>query len=173
MPFAVTHVLSSIICVDLYRDYIAKHRKHFTMHTLFIAGFAGLLPDIDIPLGKFLGLFGVELGHRTFTHTPFFGLLFLIPAFILWSMKNRKVAIYFFVTTFGIFTHLLLDYILSADMAGGVLLLYPFSYAEYSIGVLGSLTQIQTVQLYAAIDAVILMLWLWHEEGRHILYVFL
>jgi len=39
MPFAVTHVLSAIIFVDLFRDYIAKHKKYFTLHTVFIAGF--------------------------------------------------------------------------------------------------------------------------------------
>ena len=167
MTFAVTQVFTSLIAGDLHRDYISKHRKHFTLHTIFIAGFAGLLPDIDIPLGKFLELFGVELSHRTFTHTPFFALIFLIPAFILWGMNKKKVAVYFFVTTFGIFTHLLLDFVISPDMAGGVLLLYPFSYAQFSIGLLPNLNTIQTMQLFAAIDAVILMLWLWHEEWKH------
>jgi membrane-bound metal-dependent hydrolase YbcI (DUF457 family) len=167
MPFAVTHVLASIVSVDLYRDYIAKHRKYFTLHTIFIAGFAGLLPDIDIPLGKALELLGVEFAHRTFTHTPFFGLLFLIPAFILWNMKKKKVAMYFFVTTFGVFTHILLDYVLSPDGGSGLLLFYPLSYAGYSIGILGSQTVLQTVNLYAALDAIILLLWLWHEEWKH------
>ncbi len=50
MPFAVTHVLLTIILVGLYRDYVTKHQKYFTLHTVFIAGFSGLLPDIDIPL---------------------------------------------------------------------------------------------------------------------------
>ena len=71
MPLAVTHVITSIILVDLYRDYISRHRHYFTLHTVFIAGFAGLLPDIDILLGKVLGFFGEDIMHRTFTHTPF------------------------------------------------------------------------------------------------------
>jgi len=167
MPFAVTHVLTSIIFVDLYRDYIAKHKRYFTLHTIFIAGLAGLLPDIDIPLGTFLGLFGKELGHRTITHTPFFALLFLIPAIILWHHKKHKHAMYFFVTTFGILMHLLLDFLLVPDTAGGVLLFYPLSYADFSIGILGNITPLKTVNLFAAIDALILMLWLWHEEIKH------
>ena len=57
MPFAVTHVISSIILVDLYRDYVAKHKKYFTLHTVFIAGLAGLLPDIDLPLNWLLNFF--------------------------------------------------------------------------------------------------------------------
>src|SRR3989338_5223222 len=126
MPFAVTHVLSSIILVDLYRDYFAKHKKYFTLHTLFIAGFAGLLPDIDLPWGYLLNFFGIELGHRTITHTPLFGLIFLIPAIILWKNKKHKVAMYFFVAAFGVFTHIFLDYALTAD-AGSIMWLYPFS----------------------------------------------
>jgi hypothetical protein len=36
MALAVTHVLLTIIAVDLYRDYFMKkkYRKYFTMHTL-------------------------------------------------------------------------------------------------------------------------------------------
>ena len=167
MPFVVTHVLTSIISVDLYRDYVAKHKRYFTLHTIFIAGLAGLLPDIDIPLGAFLNLFGVELGHRTFTHTPFFALLFLIPAFFLWHHKKHRHAMYFFVTTLGIMIHLFLDYLLAPDLAGGVLLFYPFSYADFSIGILGDKTNLASMKLFAAIDAMILMLWLWHEEIKH------
>lgn len=167
MPFAVTHVLTSIISVDLYRDYVAKHKKYFTLHTIFIAGLAGLLPDIDIPLGHVLGWFGAELGHRTFTHTPLFGLIFLIPALIYWKLGKHRIGMYFFVTTFGIMTHLLLDFLIVPDQAGGVLLFYPFSAAAFDIGILGSASTIQTMQMYAAFDAVLLMLWLWHEEMRH------
>lgn len=172
MPFAVTHVLSSIIAVDLYRDYLTKHKKYFTLHTIFFAGLGGLLPDIDIPLGHVLGWFGLELGHRTITHTPFFALLFLIPGLILWMQNGRrkktgKIALYLFVITFGIAMHLLLDFVLAPDMAGGLVPFYPFSTAEYSMGLLGDLSTIQTMSIFAAIDATLLILWLWHEEWRH------
>ena len=167
MPFAVTHVLSSIILVDLYRDYIAKHKKYFTLHTIFIAGFAGLLPDIDILLNWILGVFGAELVHRTFTHTPLFGLIFLIPAFAYLYFKKHKIAMYFFVTTFGIFVHLLLDFLIAPDYSGGIVLFYPFSKIAFDIGILGGLSTLETMQLFAAVDAIILMLWLWHEEIRH------
>ena len=60
MPLAVTHVLLTIIMVDLYRDYITKHKGYFTLHTVFIAGFAGLLPDIDIPLNWILNMKSYE-----------------------------------------------------------------------------------------------------------------
>ena len=162
MPFAVTHVLTSIILVDLYRDYVANHKKYFTLHTVFIAGFAGLLPDIDIPLNSFLNLIGADLVHRTFTHTPLFALIFLIPGFILWHKKNHKIAMYFFVTSFAILLHISLDYFFAADN-GGVMLFYPFSNSQYALNLIKGMS----TDFFAGMDAIILLLWLWHEEIRH------
>jgi len=162
MPFAVTHVLASIILVDLYRDYFTKHKKYFTLHTIFIAGFAGLLPDIDVPLNWFLNIFGLSIAHRTFTHTPFFALIFLIPAFILWRKKKHKEAMYFFVVCFGILLHISLDFLFTGD-GFGMMLLYPLSAQTFDLNLLPRLSQTAT----AGIDAIILLLWLWHEEMRH------
>lgn len=162
MPYAVTHVLLTILLVDFYRDYIAKHKKYFTLHTLFIAGFAGLLPDIDMPLNWFLGFFGLNIIHGTITHTPLFGLIFLIPAFILWHKKKHKEAMYFFVICFGILFHISLDVLFKGD-SYGVMLFYPFSAAMFNLNLLGNMSQ----NAVAGIDAIILLLWLWHEEIRH------
>ena len=164
MPFAVTHVLSSIILVDLYRDYFAKHKKYFTLHTIFIAGFAGLLPDIDIPINWFLNFFGVSISHGTITHTPLFGLIFLIPGFIFWRQKRHKAAMYFFVVCFGILLHIFLDYFLGGGQNEGIMVFYPFSEAAFKLHLL---TKLNFPNIPAAIDAIILLLWLWHEEIKH------
>ena len=163
MPLAVTHVLLTIILVDLYRDYVAKHKKYFTLYTVFIAGFAGLLPDIDIPLNWSLNLFGAGILHRSITHTPLFGLIFLIPGFIFWHYKKHKTAVYFFVTTFGILFHILLDFLFTGG-GFGIMFLYPFSTSMFDLNLLSSIT---TPKIVAGIDAIILLLWLWHEEVRH------
>ncbi|MFH0867984.1 MAG: metal-dependent hydrolase [Candidatus Woesearchaeota archaeon] len=163
MPFAVTHVLSSIILVDFYRDYIAKHKKYFTLHTLLIAGLAGLLPDIDIPLNWILNLFGAELLHRTITHTLWFALIFLIPGLILWHSRKHKIAMYFFVTCFGVLMHLFLDYLFITDTGTGLMLLYPFSAAAFQLGLLSTASNM----MFASIDAIVLLAWLWHEEIKH------
>jgi len=163
MPFAVTHVLASIILVDLFRDYVTKHKKYFTLHTIFIAGFAGLLPDIDIPLNWFLNLFGLSIEHGTITHTPLFALIFLIPGLILWKQKKHKIAMYFFVICFGILVHISLDYFFASDPSDGIMFFYPFSTATYALDLLKG----ASVNLFAAIDAIILLLWLWHEEIKH------
>jgi len=131
MPFAVTHILSTIILVDLFRDYIAKHKKYFTLHTIFIAGLAGLLPDIDIPLNWFLNFFGLGIQHGTITHTPLFALIFLIPGYILWRQKKHKEATYFFVICFGILFHIFLDYLLVGGQPDGIMFLYPFSDIKF------------------------------------------
>ena len=168
MPLAVTHILLTIILVDLYRDYISKNKKLFTMWTLFVAGVAGILPDIDIPIRYILSNVGVAIPelfhHGGFTHTPFFGLMFLIPAAILWQMKKHKLAIVFVVLTFGILFHTVLDYTLGGGDPEGLMLLYPFSEERIKFGALLGDEFFTSV---AAIDAIILLAWLFHEERKH------
>lgn len=164
MPFAVTHVLLTIIAVDLYRDYFTKHKKYFTLFTILVAGISGLLPDIDVPLGWLLGQLGITVGwlaHRTLTHTPIFALLFLIPGLILWRNKKHKWGVLFLVATFGILFHIFLDLVLSSE--GSIMLLWPFSTADFSLGLISS----EVSGFYAAFDAILLLAWLTHEEIKH------
>jgi len=164
MPLAVTHILLTIILVDLYRDYVAKHRRFFTLHTLVIAGIAGLLPDIDIPINWLLSIFGANLTHGTITHVPILGLMFLIPAFILLRKEKHKTAMYFFVICFGILFHILLDYFLGGGTWEGIMLLWPLSTQAFKIHLL---SKIGLENIPAAIDALVLLGWLWHEEIKH------
>jgi len=163
MPFAVTHVLLAIILVDLYRDYFAKHKKYFTLHTIFIAGIAGLLPDIDIPLNWLLGFFGSGIVHQSITHTPLFAFIFLIPGLVLGYNKNHKTSMYFFVICFGIFVHIFLDYLFIGDSGAGIMFFYPLFNATYGLNLLQNLSPM----FFAGIDAIILLAWLWHEEIKH------
>lgn len=168
MPLAVTHVLLTIIIVDLFRDYFLKdHKKYLTMHTVMIAGVAGLLPDIDVPLNWILGFFGksvVLLQHGGITHTAFFGLIFLIPGFIFWKNKREKIGAYFFVICFGILFHVFLDYFLGGGAYEGVKWLWPFSTQVFKLHLLAGMG---LRNLSAGIDALILLGWLWHEEIKH------
>lgn len=168
MPLAVTHVLLTIIAVDLYRDYITANKKLFSLHTILIAGIAGLLPDIDIPIGWGLTLLGVEtpqlLQHGGITHTPFFALPFLITGLILWKYGKKKTAVYFYVATFGILFHIFLDFLLGGGAEPGIMLFWPFSEAAYKIHLWA---QLGLRDIPAALDAIILIAWLWHEERKH------
>jgi len=77
MPTAVTHVILTIILLDLFRDYLMKnHKRYLTLHTLFIGGVAGLLPDIDILLGwslaflEYIQTYGVMVEFYTLHFSP-------------------------------------------------------------------------------------------------------
>ena len=164
MPYAVTHVLLTIILVDLFRDYFMKkrHKRYLTLHTIFIAGVAGLLPDMDIFLGW---IFNSELLiHGGIFHTPLFGLIFLIPAIILWKQRKNKIAVYFFIITFGILFHIFLDYLLGGANHYGIMPFWPLSTMRFNINML---SMIGLKQVPMILDAVILLGWLWHEEIKH------
>lgn len=167
MPLAVTHVILTIVAVDLYRDYISKHKRYFTLWAILVAGIAGLLPDIDIPLNFLLSNFGMSmqlLEHGGITHTPFFALLFLIPFAILWRMKKHRLAILLLVVAFGVLFHTFLDFFIGGGDPEGMMLFYPFS--EQRISQLGLLL-FAGFPAIPALDAVILILWLVHEERKH------
>jgi len=159
MALAVTHVLLTIILVDLWRDYFTNHKKYFTLHTILIAGIAGLLPDIDVPINWILNFFGKSydlLLHGGVTHNIFFGLIFLIPGFIFWFKKKHKIAVYFFVICFGVLFHLFLD-----CLTGGYYFFYwPINIGNYCVTIIHS-------EFLAGLDAIILLLWLSHEEVKH------
>ncbi|MBI2108121.1 metal-dependent hydrolase [Candidatus Woesearchaeota archaeon] len=162
MPQAVVHVLFALIALDLVRDYIIKDKKKVPLHYVFIGGIAGLLPDIDIPLfwviSNFLG-FDVPMFHRTFTHTVFFAILFLIPSLLFYS-TNKKISMLFAIISFGVGFHVFLDFLLSGTIAP----LYPFSSIQVGLNIFGR----TGLQYFAeGIEAVVLLAWLWHEEMRH------
>ena len=169
MAYAVTHVIVAIVLIDLYRDYIAK--KKFSTWFVLIGGIAGLLPDIDVPLQwmatSFVGE-SVTL-HRIVTHSLVFVAVFLAIALFFHLQKRKKlnifskkisygnIALFFAVIAAGWFTHIALDCGVARDYNltwfPGIPLgfcLHPFS-GEALLG----------------LDAIILVLWLIHEEWAH------
>ena len=95
MPNAVTHILIPIVILELIRDYVIKDRKKFPLHYILIGGIAGLLPDIDVAVYWIINIFvKIPLNevHRTFSHTLFLPLLFLILGLLTFKVKNSGVA---------------------------------------------------------------------------------
>lgn len=163
MPLAVTHVLLAVILLDIFKHLVPKYKKYFTMKVLLVAAFFSLFPDIDIFISYILRLFGTYiplLMHRGIMHTPFIGLLFLVPAFIL-RKKNRKFSIYFFVITFAILFHIFLDYLLGGELISGIMLFWPFSIQRY-ISYLFNFNDTK----FLALDAIILIVWIFHEVRK-------
>ena len=166
MPLAVTHILVPLVLADIYRDYISK--KRFNIRYVLIAGLAGLLPDIDILIGWVLNIFkyfDISQLHRTFTHTLFFPLAFLIlflltenynPRFI--KRQKLKLNYIFLATAFGVLIHILLD----ALFSGPVYILPNIRFGF-------NLIPLDSFQgtFFAGLDAIIIVIWLIHEELKH------
>lgn len=157
MAYAVTHVILTIVLIDLYRDYIA--RKKFPTKYVLLGGIAGLLPDIDIPFGWIYNfLTGSQADfHGSLTHWSLIPMLLAIAALLSYEvLRKPKLGLAFAVTSFGCFFHLILDCMFSPCM-----IFHPFSpiacpaFFDSSPGVV------------AGLDAIILVLWLVHEEWTH------
>lgn len=177
MPHAVTHVLVTIILIEIYRDYILKSKRKFPLHYVLIGGIAGLLPDLDfivfwiIDLAK--GGISISSVHRTFSHSLFFPLLFIILGLLTLNVKPKrirkhhlKLSAIFFVTAFGTFTHIVLDGL----MQGFVMPFYPISTYKLGLNLIYLLPfsrDIVATTIPPAIDAALLVLWLIHEEWKH------
>jgi len=172
MPYAATHILIVIVLLELFRDYFVKNKKAFPLHYILIGGLAGLLPDLDIAVFYVLSFFGFTMQevHRTFSHTLFFPLLFVLLALPFWKFKSKELGEHhlklrniFLVIAFGIFMHLALDYL----VVGMIIPFYPFS--TYSLGLnlvsLAPLSWRETI--LGSLDALVLVLWLAHLEIKH------
>ncbi|MAG52476.1 MAG: hypothetical protein CMH62_00765 [Nanoarchaeota archaeon] len=164
MPLAVTHVLIPLILADIYRDHIAK--KKFNLHYVVIAGIAGLLPDIDVGVFWLVSIFrdvGLNEIHRTFTHSLVFPAIFLVLAFLFRNIewKNLKLKYVFLAITFGVLIHLILDGILS----GTIMPFYPFSFISFGVNLVPHDKFGGT--FFTGLDAILLVVWLVHEELNH------
>ncbi|MBL7147521.1 MAG: metal-dependent hydrolase [Nanoarchaeota archaeon] len=167
MPYAVTHVLVPLVIAELIRDYLVKDKKNFPLHLVLIAGIAGLLPDIDV---FFSWIFNLTSVHRAFTHTFILPLLFLILAFVFrnvkikYLVKHRLTLTNIFLMIFlGTFIHVLLDGIL----LGSITPLYPLFNFKFALNLVYLLPSAIQETFLPALDAVLLVAWLIHEELKH------
>lgn len=177
MPQAVTHILVPILIIAIFRDFYLrnKDRKHFPLHYVLFSGIGGVLPDIDIPISFLLNLIGYQnlWIHKTFTHSLFFPLIFLVLFLIFLPFKAKakvcnlgkhklKLSIIFLMITIGIFTHISLDMIFG-NMA---YLFYPFSMKDYGLDILANLPYTWGT-IMATLDGILLVIWIVYLELKH------
>jgi len=169
MPYAVAHVILTIVIADIYRDYIAK--KKFPMIYVFIAGIAGLLPDLDVPASWIFNFaFGTEYNfHRVYTHSFVYAITFLLISMIFliirkgeykilrWNVPKQAIAMFFLALAFGWFMHITLDCALASDGYLNLIPSMPLQFCPHPFG----------NEVLAGFDAIILILWLIHEQWRH------
>lgn len=166
MPNAVAHVLTAMIIAEAIRRRL-KNRK-IPIYTVLVTGIAGLLPDMDMILYFFLRIFRqieVTEVHRTFTHTLFLPLAFVVAGLLTYKMKkvskrNINISELAFFTALGVFIHLALDFLVS----GVIMPFYPLS--SYSAGL--SLVPKELARaVVPSIDAILLVGWLVYEYKKN------
>lgn len=158
MVYAVTHVLIPMVLVDLVRDHLIKKKKILPNKFVLVAGIAGLLPDTDLLISYFLGL---SEFHRTLTHSIWFPLAFF-AIFSYFYFINKKPFYWklFLMVFIGFSIHIILDYTVS----GAVSLLYPLNADVYGLNLV---PVSQASFVYPALDSILLIFWLVHEEWEH------
>ena len=151
MAYAATHVILTMVLVDLFRDYLSKWK--FSLWYVVIGGIAGLAPDIDIIISWILtgNLFTY---HHGITHTLLIPVLLLVAGAVSWKFWRKGAGLFFLVCSFGWGFHLVLDIVfwglanpLWPFLAGG-LMVFPDVDPGWA----------------SALDAFVLLAWLLHEQ---------
>jgi len=176
MPQVVFHIVFAMLVAEFIREYIVKNKKKFPIHYVFIAGIAGILPDLDIAAFWILYFFGFTLSevHRTFTHTLFVPILFALLALISWRFNKRDntreigkrhmtLHNIFLMIALGWFIHLVLD----ATIAGVVRPFYPLLDFAVGLNLINYIPEALRNLFIPSLDAAIFILWLCWMEYRH------
>ena len=172
MPQAVTHFLIPVLLLELFRNVFVKNKAHFPAHYMFIGGLAGLIPDLDVALYYILSFFGATIQevHRTFSHTLFLPLAFLILGIVFSKTKNKelgehhlKLGNIFFVISFGTFMHLLLD----VTFSGVIMPLYPILDFRVGLDLMHFFPEAWKNTIFPSLDALFLIIWMVYLEKKH------
>jgi membrane-bound metal-dependent hydrolase YbcI (DUF457 family) len=155
MPYAVMHALIPIILVDTVRDHAFKTKKNLlTNRYVLLAGIAGMLPDVDLLFTPYL--------HRTITHSIWFPLIFLFGFLISYTLSKERLYKIFLMLFIGFSLHVIMD----AILLGSVTPLFPLDSIEIGLNILAPIASIGP-NVFSAIDAILLFIWLIHEEFEH------
>lgn len=155
MPYAVTHALIPIILIDTIRDHVLKQgRTILPNRYVLFAGIAGMLPDIDLLFAPYL--------HRTITHSIWFPLIFLFGFLFSYTFRREKLYKIFLMLFVGFSLHVLMD----AILLGSVAPFFPFDSTEIGLNLMAPFVSFGP-SVFPAIDAILLFVWLIHEEFKH------
>lgn len=173
MPNPLTHVLISIILIELFREYVIKNNRVFPRYYILVAAIGGIIPDLDyiayyllFPRG-----YGIEELHRTFLHSLFIPLIFvLIGLFILkinfkinWLRKRHvRLSVVFFILAFGSLIHIILDAIFS----GVIMPFYPVSFWKIGLNIVVLFPEEIRSSISHLIDVILLFFWLFWMEFK-------
>lgn len=168
------HVLVPLVLMALIRDWYnsRKGKKVFSIHYVLIAGLAGLIPDIDVAVYWIMYFSGYTLEevHRTFAHTIFIPLIFLILFLISSKLKpvelgkrELKLHLILLMFAFGSFLHLILD----AIFIGYIVPFYPLFSARIGLNLAGMFPEPLDRLFIPSLETAILVFWLVYLERKH------
>jgi membrane-bound metal-dependent hydrolase YbcI (DUF457 family) len=157
--------------VDLVRDHLLKIRKVLPNKFVFISGLAGLTLDADMILFYgFREFLGIQLKtHRIFFHNMWIPLISLLIFISLYYYKKKNLGKVFLMIFIGTSVHLLLD----ATIVGKIIPLYPLSSIEIGLNLISITPDLgwnitsRNLDILLSVDAILLTLWLIHEEREH------
>lgn len=174
MPQAAAHILVPLIIMSLIRDFYIrrKGKKSFPLHYVLIAGISGIIPDLDVFAywGLYFSGFTIEQVHRTFLHSIFIPLIFLVLA-VITTHRNipqlgrhkLKLSLIFLMIAFGTTIHLLLD----ALLAGYIMPLFPLSTIAIGLNLFGYLPLSLEAIAAPCLDAGLIVFYLIYLEVKH------
>lgn len=166
MALAITHILASMLAIELFRKFIIKNNKIFPRYYILIAAIAGLIPDLDIAAYYILYFFGftLEQVHRTFMHSAFIPLALFLIGITLYKTgikfpelrKHRlKASTIFFIFSIGAIIHLILDAIY-----GIIMPFYPLTNFAIGLNLIGKAPEELQILIAGTIDGVLFLFWL-------------
>jgi len=156
MPFAVTHILSTILLLDIYRKF-SKHKKNFPLSFIYIAGIFSIIPDTDFILYWIInGFTNFNLVHKVYSHTILMPIIILVFASFMFNI-NKMWGRLTVLCSFAYLNHIFLDYIFSWPHT----YLWPFSMKVYSFNIIPTI--FKDWFWWAGLDTAFLILWLLWE----------
>jgi membrane-bound metal-dependent hydrolase YbcI (DUF457 family) len=163
MPYTATHVLVSIILIELFREYFVKSNNKFPRYYILIAAIAGVFSDFEY-------IFQFPDLHRAFLHSLFVPLIFLVVGLFIWKFdikhavvrgRHLKLSAIAFIFSGMTLVHIILDSVLR----DGAPLFYPFSDVWYGLSLVLLLPGGSSVWLIG-IDTALLFFWIFWMEFK-------
>lgn len=160
MANPVTHIIIPMLIVETYRRYFAK--KKFSKWYVFLAGFFGGIPDIDLIFSVLMtGYFDTPY-HRSLTHSLLIPIIFLITGTVIYLLYSRKVLRHkwlkksyyiLYLASLGFASHTILD-----GFDGMTQWFYPLNWSVHLPVLIG------TKYRAGMMDAILLFAWLLYDE---------
>lgn len=158
MPYTTTHVLVSIIAIELFREYFSKNNNKFPRYYILIAAISGIFPDIEY-------LFLLSFKERYFLHSIFIPMIFLLLGLAsmklnvkdkYFGMRHMNIAFIFFVFSAGSLIHIILDSI----FVDTIPLFYPFLDYKIGLELVNKFPQHLRELVLPIVDGILLFFWL-------------